>query len=491
MKIYLIFLFMICNFNYLTAQYSKVSKIKNDINYLWGEDYGLKTDNQVRNNALFNLCKKIKRVFKYNYSKEVEFNNKDEKSNTKLNIYDNTNCNIFSYEEYYDEINKAWFICIKKEIIEKNFQYRREKVNNYMIKALKTTDYSEKLRFFYWSKILLNNIPGGDTLLIRNTKKQTVFAIDWVNDEIKNILDNIKCYTHIKYGENIENSTNIYINFKIFNQPFKNFNFMYQYNGLDYKNLKCDEGEYPIPFNFNDLNNLNKKIKLTIDYTYYNFTDDNELKDILAPDFKSFDFIQSAEKKIEIPFGNLEIKNIPNNCTIKIDNNEVIYSNNSYSKNYLQGTYFVQISKRKHFPQKINLSIYENQTKTIDLLNSNYKLSKYRYGFAGNGVVSMIIPGLGSYYTSKRGGNFWKTFFFFASAGMAYYFYNKTNQDRENYLAEKDPLLINKYYNDAQNNHNLALACSFVAGSIYIIDVLHAFHKGSKNQKKFNYLKNR
>ena len=59
----------------------------------------------------------------------------------------------------------------------------------------------------------------------------------------------------------------------------------------------------------------------------------------------------------------------------------------------------------------------------------------------------------------------------------------------KNYLQTSDQLLINKYYNIANNSHKTSLILSGLSATIYLYDVIWVFSKGIKNKKEAKYLR--
>ena len=482
-SIILIFFIILTPF-YSISQHSKIRLIKEDKNYYWGEFYGSKKSSDIKKKALDDMCNKINRQIAVKVSRDYKNKNGKEDRNAEYKTFDKSACNLFDYDEYYDEVEKSWFVCIKKDKIDETNSEQEAKMNYYIDKAINTNDYSEKLRFFYWAKIILKNIPTYLKITVNNsaTNFKTINAESWLNDEIKSILDHITCKAVINSNEFFEDKRYLNVEFTINDKNFKNFTFSYNLDGIEFDNQKCSTGVFKIPLSETVLNFEAKAVKIIIDYTYSAYTEDNEINKLITSQKYNDEIYVSAEKHINIPFGRVEIINIPNTYTVKINNIAENISRKTIKKYLFEGTYNLYITKNKYYPLQKSFTIYNNQTKTINLTSKEFALRKHEGG-PENGLLSFIIPGLGSYYATRNSNHFYTTAFFVLSVAGAFYFNNQANLNYEKYLVATDQSNISKLYNQAQNNHYLSLFFATVGTGIYIGDIINAFAKGLKTKE--------
>ncbi|MCX8473328.1 MAG: hypothetical protein ORN85_06725, partial [Sediminibacterium sp.] len=150
---------------------------------------------------------------------------------------------------------------------------------------------------------------------------------------------------------------------------------------------------------------------------------------------------------------------------------------------FIEGDYKFTIERKKFETKSINFTIENDDIKTYDLSLNDYQLQKY-LGGPGNGVLSMLLPGLGTYYVTKKSSSFITTSAFILSVLAAIYTQNQSNQIRDKYLAAQDPGNIANLYRAAQEQHTISLVFSGIATTIYLVDVIHAFSKGTKNKRR-------
>lgn len=114
---------------------------------------------------------------------------------------------------------------------------------------------------------------------------------------------------------------------------------------------------------------------------------------------------------------------------------------------------------------------------------SNINLVKYKTVGPEAALFSMLMPGMGSLkvtYGKKGWGRFTC---FLLSSGLAIGSKLYSDAQYKSYLGATSQADIDKYYNNANINHKIALISGGISATIYLYDIIWVISKGAKNIK--------
>ena len=171
-----------------------------------------------------------------------------------------------------------------------------------------------------------------------------------------------------------------------------------------------------------------------------------------------------------------------------------IYISNSkgiFQKEYLNQNF----NSTKNFinkqPFKYGTYVFEIKDKEVNGKSySNINLIKYRVIGPEAALFSMLMPGMGSLkvtYGKKGWGRFT---YFLLSSGLAIGSKLYSDKQYKSYLAASSQADIDKYYNNANISHKIALLSGGISASIYLYDIIWVISKGAKNLKHSKPLRN-
>jgi len=115
--------------------------------------------------------------------------------------------------------------------------------------------------------------------------------------------------------------------------------------------------------------------------------------------------------------------------------------------------------------------------------SSDINLVKYKTVGPKAVLFSMIMPGMGTLKVTygKKG---WSRFTcFLLSSGLAIGSKLYSNAQYKSYLSATSQADIDKYYNNANMSHKIALVSGGISASIYLYDIIWVISKGAKNLK--------
>jgi hypothetical protein len=142
-------------------------------------------------------------------------------------------------------------------------------------------------------------------------------------------------------------------------------------------------------------------------------------------------------------------------------------------------------------PLKYGTYIFEIKNKEVNGKSySNINLVKYRTVGPEAALFSMLMPGMGSLkvtYGKKGWGRFTC---FLLSSGLAIGSKLYTDAQYKSYLGATSQADIDKYYNNANISHKIALISGGISATIYLYDIIWVISKGAKNLKYSKPLRN-
>jgi hypothetical protein len=112
--------------------------------------------------------------------------------------------------------------------------------------------------------------------------------------------------------------------------------------------------------------------------------------------------------------------------------------------------------------------------------------SEKSIGLAGPLVQSLVLPGLGNARIARK--PYWIIGIIgYGSLASSYWFNQKAASSYDNYLGERDDhdLRIN-YYNDADTEKQISIACGIAAGVIWAADITLLIINHNKHKKRFS-----
>jgi hypothetical protein len=140
---------------------------------------------------------------------------------------------------------------------------------------------------------------------------------------------------------------------------------------------------------------------------------------------------------------------------------------------------------------KYGTYIFEIKNKEVNGKSySNINLVKYRTVGPEAALFSMLMPGMGSLnvtYGKKGWGRFTC---FLLSTGLAIGSKLYSDAQYKSYLGATSQADIDKYYNNANISHKIALISGGISATIYLYDIIWVISKGAKNIKDSKPLRN-
>jgi len=132
-------------------------------------------------------------------------------------------------------------------------------------------------------------------------------------------------------------------------------------------------------------------------------------------------------------------------------------------------------------------SIYIEITASPELVAEETKEDKSEksIGLAGPLVQSLVLPGLGNTRITRK--PYWIIGIVgYGSVASSYWFNQRAASSYDNYLSERDdPDLRFDYYNDADTEKQISVACGIAAGVIWAADLTLLIINHKKHKKRF------
>ena len=163
-------------------------KAERDV-YIWGEGKG-STIKKADQDALDQIISQISISLESKFTHSVEQNQNwgsgtdfKEKVESVVNTYSNATLNNTERIVENNEPDAVVFRYIKKADVNKVFEQRKKKINDYVETAIKArADYqiSDALRYFYWALILLQSHPDSNELTCRDENGNEKILITWL-----------------------------------------------------------------------------------------------------------------------------------------------------------------------------------------------------------------------------------------------------------------------------------------------------------------------
>lgn len=140
--------------------------------------------------------------------------------------------------------------------------------------------------------------------------------------------------------------------------------------------------------------------------------------------------------------------------------------------------------------------IYQGKCE-VAIKSKNFNNSKYvdidliRYKPVGPeaALYSLVLPGLGSYKVTTGRKGLLRFESFLVSAGIAVGAEMLSRNTYDEYLAANEPQKMNDLYNKANLYHKISLVAAGLTASIYVYELVDAFHLGLKNTKRTKYVR--
>ena len=140
--------------------------------------------------------------------------------------------------------------------------------------------------------------------------------------------------------------------------------------------------------------------------------------------------------------------------------------------------------------------IYQGKCE-VAIKSKNFNNSKYvdidliRYKAVGPeaALYSLVLPGLGSYKATTGRKGLLRFESFLVSAGIAVGAEMLSRNTYDEYLAANEPQKMNDLYNKANLYHKISLVAAGLTASIYVYELVDAFHLGLKNTKRTKYVR--
>ena len=140
--------------------------------------------------------------------------------------------------------------------------------------------------------------------------------------------------------------------------------------------------------------------------------------------------------------------------------------------------------------------IYQGKCE-VAIKSKNFNNSKYvdidliRYKAVGPeaALYSLVLPGLGSYKATAGRKGLLRFESFLVSAGIAVGAEMLSRNTYDEYLAANEPQKMNDLYNKANLYHKISLVAAGLTASIYVYELVDAFHLGLKNTKRTKYVR--
>jgi hypothetical protein len=133
---------------------------------------------------------------------------------------------------------------------------------------------------------------------------------------------------------------------------------------------------------------------------------------------------------------------------------------------------------------KYGAYVFETKNKEVNQKSySNINLIKYRTVGPEAALFSMLMPGTGSLKVSYGKKGWGRLTCFLLSSGLAIGSKVYSDKQYKSYLGATSQTDIEKYYNNANISHKIALISAGVSASIYLYDLIWVLSKGAKNMK--------
>lgn len=409
---------------------------------------------------------------KYKYLIALEIENTDFLQ-SQIELCDKAICNklislgdsLFNFNQY----DEALRIFIKAKECSKSMQSLREKIKitERRILDVKIITIQKKADEYFYKKKYDLALDNYNSILLLD--KSNVYASERIKQiiEIKNILE--------------KRSTTV------FSYKSTNRNDLIQFQNLLLNDMKLQINKYKEGFlNLSYLisfdttgNNLSEVKNISTSLTGYATNLSNITSTgILKPSSEGGYFLASQENlTFNVKWSTSE--NIFRSSSKGIFQNEYTYQNlNSV----------VSFINKQHF----NYGKYIFETKNIEVNEksySNINLVKYKTIGPEAALFSMLMPGMGTLKVTygKKG---WKNFtYFLLSTGIAIGSKSYSNAQYKSYLGATSQADIDKYYNNANISHKIALISGGISASIYLYDIIWVLSKGYKNLKDSKLLR--
>jgi len=232
--------------------------------------------------------------------------------------------------------------------------------------------------------------------------------------------------------------------------------------------------EFKIAFDTLGFNKSTFTLNSLSDTKYSDFLNQISKSNSLLPSKVSGYFIASKESI------NIDFKWQKDRINIKSNSKGI----NSISGSVIDESIFTKYINSQNY--KYGKFTFEVTNKTIN--NSTYndiKLVNYKTSAGPASVFySIIMPGMGTLKVTN-GQKGWVRFAtFLISSGVAMGSKLYSDEQQKKYLSATDQAIIDKYYNNANTSHKIALVSGGLSASIYLYDIIWVFSKGIKNIKE-------
>jgi uncharacterized protein YdhG (YjbR/CyaY superfamily) len=231
--LFLVVLLPVCSFGQTWDQ------IKADTqNYLSGEGWG-ETIDEADQQALAAIISKLSVVVSSNFEMlEGESRSGDNAEyqryiESKVNTYSNatlTNTEILILSNEPDAHVARW---IKKSEIERIFEGRKAKVNEYIGNAIKSEEkgkVDDALRNYYWAYVLLKTLQHPSEVRYTDNRGEEHTLVSWIPERMNEIFDDIKPAIISQKGNDIE----LYFTFR--DKPVASLDYTY-FDGSRWSNI--------------------------------------------------------------------------------------------------------------------------------------------------------------------------------------------------------------------------------------------------------------
>ena len=419
---------------------------------------------------LFNLKKYEEAKIQYNFANELQYNieilNKIDACNEAIcnKIISNAN-NQFEAGNYATSITtyeQAIGCAQNVTLIQNKIALAKKKINEIKI--------NEKLNLAN-SYFLLNDLElalkeYNEVLILDEQNYVAIGGINKINT-IKDILKKRKT-TIFSYAK-----TNP-IDFSSLNDRLlNNLNSVIatKKNGF----LNC---EFKIAFDTLGRNSSALKLNSSSDSKYLDFLNEASNLNSLNSSKISGYFISSTD------LINIDLKWQTDNVHFKSNFSGIKTVNHSYNNNAITKYINSQNYKYGKFTFEVKSKTFNNNILT------DIKLVNYKSTTGPSSVIySILMPGMGTLKVTNGKKGWGRFAVFLVSSGVAIGSRMYSDIQYKNYLQTSDQLLINKYYNIANNSHKTSLILSGLSATIYLYDVIWVFSKGIKNKKEAKYLR--
>ena len=208
--------------------------------YLWGEGKG-STLKKADSEALSSLISQISTTVESNFSLLQQENSGDAKYtetfNSVIETYSNATLNNTERIVIANEPDAHVFRYIRRSELNRIFEGRKNKIIEFAengLKAEKSLQIADALRYYYWSLTLLRSHPDGNFIKGKNENREECLLATWLPMKINDVLGGLS--VSISDVKDAGTYKEVILNITSNGMPVRNFDYTY-WDGRDWSNI--------------------------------------------------------------------------------------------------------------------------------------------------------------------------------------------------------------------------------------------------------------